>query len=303
MINVSEFKVQSFEVDHLDLTWQIDNTTDHLDRYQIEVQRSVDGPAGPWRRIALVSGRTTSLRDPDVEAFHNWRKYFYRLSITDQDTGEVFTTPEKSHEAEPDLVNLELRRRFQVIMQEFGGRRVLVFPILTTGFRCPACYGRGGTNGRRNSGRKTADNCPSCFDTTFVGGYATPIQSWMQIDPSAKAQVLTDTSVVTPQVTTARLSAFPTLKPGDMIVEGENIRWVVEQLSETQKGRASVHQTPVIHRITQSDVRYRVPVDLDTTEYFTPSREYTRPMSVGAQQDGPVGEPLSYFLDRLLGGP
>lgn len=303
MIEVTEFKVQSFELDHLDLTWRVANTTDRLDRYQVVVERSVDGPSGPFRQIALVTGRTTNLRDPDIEAFHNWRRYYYRLSITDQDTSEVFTTPAKTQEAEPDLIALELRRRFQIIMQEFGGRRVLVFPSLTTGFRCPSCYGRGGSNGRRNSGRKKADNCPSCFDTTFVGGYATPVQAWMQVDPSTKPTVLTDTSKVTPQTTTARVSSFPPIKPGDMIVEAENIRWVVGQLSETQKGRAVVHQTPVLHRIVQADIRYRVPVDLDLQKHFGPDREFTRPMSVGARQDGPVGEPLSYFLDRLLGEP
>jgi hypothetical protein len=62
--------------------------------------------------------------------------------------------------------------------------------------------------------------------------------------------------------TTARLGYFPPLKPRDVVVEPENIRWRVMQVSHTEQVRAPVHQEIQLHRIPASDIEYRLQFQL-----------------------------------------
>lgn len=299
MIKILSLKVRSFSKDHLDLFWEIDNTGDRRERYAIYVERSTDGPEGPWAILAgPLPGNDQQFRDPIVNLFHNWRRYFYRIRVFDKDTGQEDYSQVQTNDPDPDLIALELRRRFEFVMEEFAGRKVLVFPIITTGFRCPSCYE---TNSRgRTIGRSTTQNCQTCYDTTFAGGYQSPIIAHMQIDPAPSAVQRSDTFELNRQDTTSRLSAFPPVKPKDMIVEAENIRWEVQSVSSTKKGRAVVHQSPILHRIPASDIRYKIPVKLDILMNFSPEREFNRPMSLPSEENQGQ-EPLSYFLDRLIG--
>lgn len=299
MIKILSLKVRSFDKDFLDLFWEIDDTGDRVSRYEIYVEKSVDGPSGPWNTIAgPVPGNNQQLRDPVVNLIHNWRTYYYRLRVLDKDTGQEEYTPPRFHAAEPDLISLELRRRFEFIMQEHAGRKLLVFPAITSGFRCPSCYE---VNSRgRSIGRPSVQNCQTCFDSTFVGGYQSPIIAYGQIDPTPKNIQRSDTFEMDRQDTSGRLSAFPPIKPKDMIVEAENVRWEVQSVAATKKGRAVVHQTPTLHRIPSGDIRYKVPVNLDLLTEFSPEREFTRHMDL-PDGDNQRDEPLSYFLDRLIG--
>jgi hypothetical protein len=296
MLTFTRLVARSYDLDHIDLFWEIEDSTDEVDRWSFFVLRSVDGPAGPFTQIAGPADNLFQLRDPDVNQLHNWRRYFYMIRAVHKDTAEQGEIGPVTLEQEPDLVTLELRRRFNLMLQEFNGIRVVIFPALTSGFRCPTCFDRG-SNSRRSTGRQLSQNCPTCFDMTFVGGFGAPISAWMQLDPETKSVQRTDTAERSQTETSARVSAFPPLKPKDMIVDVDNMRWQVERLTSTKKLRAVVHQEPILHAIPKSDVRYRAPINIDLFQRFGPDREYTRPMSLGAD----VKSPLTNLLDGLLG--
>jgi hypothetical protein len=120
----------------------------------------------------------------------------------------------------------------------------------------------------------------NCFDTTFVGGYASPMLIYLQMDPSPKAPQPTDTGEMHFQETTARTTWFPPLKPKDLIVEGENIRWRVEQVTPTEKLRALVRQELRVRQYARDDIKYKVPVELDLMLQMSPERELRRPMDL-----------------------
>jgi hypothetical protein len=298
VIELSSLLVRSFDLDHLDVFWEFKDTPAKVDRYSVFVERSVDGPLGPFRQIAGPFYNTGQLRDPDVNQLNNHRKYFYRLHVLDKDTGEDRHFGPKYHEAEPDLYALELRRRFAFVMREHAGRRCFIFPSLTSGFRCSVCYQKNDRG--MGTGRKLTQNCVTCFDTTFIGGFTTPIAEFIQFDPNPEHTVRTDTYERQPENTSGRLSAFPPLKAKDMIVEAENIRWEVENVVPTKKGRAVSRQEITLHRIPKSDVRYKVPVNTDLLQQFGPEREFTRPMSLPDEETEFEGGPLSTFLDRFV---
>lgn len=299
-LKFTSLKVQAFDLDHLDLVWELEDTHENIQRWDFHILRSIDGPGGPFSIIAGPFYNTNAFRDTEVNQLHNWRTYFYKVRATNKDTDATVEVGPAYLEAPPDLITFELRRRFELTMQELGGRRVLVFPAFTSGFRCPSCYDLGSNNRGRSIGRQKTQNCPTCFDTTFAGGFGSPVLAWVQIDPAASDVQRSDTTERAQQDTTFRLSAFPPLKPKDMIVEVENVRWQVERIASTQKLRSVVHQEPIIHRIPRSDIRYDVPVDWDKIKEGGPLREFTRPMNLESAQNARPGT-LFDLLDELLG--
>jgi hypothetical protein len=295
-----KLKVEAFDLDHLDLSWELEDTSEDPERWGFYILRSIDGPGGPFETIAGPFLNNNQFRDAEVNTLHNWRTYFYKVRAVNKDDGREVEVGPAFLSAEPDIMTIELRRRFEILMQEWGGRRVIVYPAITTGFRCRHCFDRGSNDRGRSIGRQKIQNCPSCYDMTFVGGFGKPVLSWMQIDPAADDVQRTDTTERSKQDTSARLSFFPPLKPKDMIVEAENVRWQVERVASTKKLRAVVHQEPVIHRIPRNDVRYEIPVEKELLREAGPAREFTRPMNLESAQCAEPTE-LADFLDGVLG--
>ena len=186
-------------------------------------------------------------------------------------------------EAEPDRIALELIRRESMLFQEFAGRRAVLFPQLTFGQRCRYCWDLGPKG--NTIGRAVQQNCVSCYDSTFVGGYTTPMLIYIQIDPSAKGVQATDLTEHQFVETTARMVSYPPVKPKDMIVEAENKRWRVESVVPTEKLRATIRQEMKLRQYPKGDIKYKVPVNYDILAPMSPAREFTRPMSLQEEQD------------------
>ena len=79
------------------------------------------------------------------------------------------------------------------------------------------------------------------------------------------------------------MSYYPPVKPDDVIVEAENIRWTVRSISSTQEQRTVVTQELQMARIESTDVEYLIPIDLGMPMQdllYTPSRNYTNPSTL-----------------------
>jgi len=293
MIEVTSISVRSFDLDHLDVFWDILATEEDISHYQFYVLRSQDGPAGPFNVIAGPFFNTYMLRDPNVHMIHNWRTYYYMLRAVNIKTQETKEFGPQYHAAPPDLVALEIQRRQQLLYKEKAGRPAILFPRLTAGQHCVHCWDRG-TKGN-SIGRAKQQNCETCYDTTYVGGYASPIQIYIQIDPSTTTVQKTDEGDRQFEETSARLSAFPPVKPLDMIVEAENKRWYVNSRTPTEKLRATLRQELKVRRYLAGDIRYKVPINVDMLS--SPEREFInahdvdvrKPISSAPIPDGSIG--------------
>jgi hypothetical protein len=180
--------------------------------------------------------------------------------------------------AEPDLIAAEIQMRERLVWSEYAGRKCFVYPVRTFGQRCPNCYdgpdrGKGFTSQRRRS------RCVTCYDTSFVRGYHSPIEIFMQIDPSDQAVQTLPVGETQQTDTSARLPNFPQLKPRDIIVEAENRRWRVVKVKPTERLRSIIHQELVMHEITPGDIEFQIPVNLADLRDFEPSpeRNFTNP--------------------------
>jgi hypothetical protein len=288
MLHVTSLQVRSYDLDHLDLFWEIPATDDVVADYSFYVERSIDGGAGPYKQIAGPFINTYIFRDAEIRAFHKWRDYFYRLKVVNNSTGDQQVSDPATLQAAPDLITLEIRRREALLFKEFAGRLIILFPSLTWGQRCRHCWDG---NARGNTiGRSTQQNCVSCFDTTFVGGYATPMLIPMQIDPSPKAHQPADIGEQHYIETTARTGWFPPIKPKDLIIEAENKRWGVKSSTPTEKLRAPIRQELQLRQYPKDDIRYKVPVLLDLLKQMSPEREFKRLMDLQEDINPPRAE-------------
>lgn len=292
-LKIREFYVRSLDIDLNSLTWELVDTSEDVLDYSFQVQRS-EGAAGPFSNISEPFQDKYSFVDNILRTGHRWRKYFYQLLCTNIQTSETrtFGGPDGlpvTQDPDPDLIALELRRHMQLLFREFAGRRCWVLPVRTFGQRC-SCW-------NQTLRQKTRSGCQLCYDTSFVRGYFSPIESWVQMDPSPKTEQNTNVGAQQQSNTTARMAYFPPLKPRDILVEPENRRWRVVQVNQTEQGRAAVHQEVQLHEVPPKDIEFAVPLVLQealSDLWLNPSRNYYNPQNLEAFMDAEI--PSIYSL-------
>lgn len=278
-ITIKDLHVRSLDIDFNEVSWKLDDTSEDVFDYTFQVQRS-ESPSGPWEDLSVSFQDQYVFIDNTLATGHRWRKYFYQVAVTHVPSGVVVCFGPASKDPDADLIALELRRHMQLLFREFAGRRCWVLPARTFGQRC-TCY-----NMKTRS--RTRSGCILCFDTSFVRGYFSPIESWMQFDPSPKTEQNTNVGAMQQSNTTLRVAWYPPLKPRDVIVEAENRRWRVVQVSQTEQGRAAVHQEVQVHEIPPKDIEFAIPLVLETALkdfWFNPPRNYSNPQNMEAVRD------------------
>ena len=285
-------KVRSLDLDFHEISWEVSDTSQDALDYQFQVLRS-ESPEGPFEIISVPFIDRYVFIDNVLQVANRWRTYWYKLRLiyrpdgTSKDHGPYSMLPE------PDLITMEVRRHIDLLMQEFAGRRMWVLPTRTFGQRCD-CWSV-------PLQKKVRSGCSRCYDTTFVRGYLAPIEIWGQIDPSPKSEQTSNVGTLQQSNTTARMGCYPPLKPRDVIVEAENRRWRVVQVSQTEKGRAILHQELQLHEIPERCMEYSVPLDMDTAMkdlFITPARNFSNPQNLEAFERDVVPNIMSLYAPQ-----
>ena len=278
MLQVTKLYARSFDLDHMDVFWEIGDFNGNILQYEFELYRS-ESPTGPWEKLAGPFQDQYYFRDVSPALLHNWRVLYYQLRIRDKTTDEVVEFGPTGHVPEPDLIALEINRQEDVLFREFTGRRCWLYPVRTFGAVC-VCFDR-------VSGRRTKANCLNCYDTGFLGGYMTPVECFVQFDSANDAGSNTPYGEHQSGQSSARLISFPPIKPKDILIESENYRWRVVSVSYTQRLRSVVHQELVLKEVPRGDVEYKLPVNLPDITKLEPSaeRNFTNPQHVDAETD------------------
>jgi hypothetical protein len=274
------------DLDHIDVFWEIgpvpgpkaDEDRHEIFDYQFFLSRS-EAMMGPYQPVAGPLRDQYWVRDIQVSLLHNWRDFFYKLLVLHVPTGETLQVgPTSFSQPAPDLIASEIMHQEDVLFREFIGRRCWLFPARTFGPRC-SCFDV-------YSGRRTRSGHKMCFDTGFLGGFLSPVEVFVQIDPPGKSAQATALTELQPGDTSARMICFPPVNPKDILVESENVRWRVVRVSTTQRLRTTVHQELTIHQIPKGDVEYDLPVNVDLKN-LSPSaaRNFTNPSNVKNDAD------------------
>lgn len=289
-IDVRGLKVRSLDLDIFEVSWEVaDTTLDMLD-YTFQVLRS-ESPSGPFDEVSAPFSDRYVFVDNIVYVGDRWRMLHYIIRTTHIPSGKVQDFGPIAHEPEPDLIALELRRHMQLLFHEFTGRRCWVLPVRTFGQRCPACWDN-------RLYKRIKSQCVTCFDTGFARGYMSPIETWVQFEPSAKSEQTTSVGAMQQSNTTARLGYYPPLKPRDVIVEPENRRWRVTAISMTEQVRAPVHQEIQVHEIPPRDIEFEIPLDLGQAlrdVFFSPPRNFSNPQNTSSVTDAEWASVLDLF--------
>lgn len=283
-IDISVFRVRSLDKAFNEISWVVKETMEDLLDYTFEVLRS-ESPSGPFDSISVPFKDRYVFVDNALYIGDRWRKFYYQLKVTHVPTSESQLFGPVALEPEADLIAVELRRHMQLLFNEYAGRRCWVLPARTFGQRCE-CWSV-------TMGRRTRSNCLLCYDTGFVRGYLSPIEIWMQFDPSPKTEQTTNVGNQQQSNTTARLGHYPQLKPRDIVIESENRRWRVVSVTNTEHLRAPIHQEVQLHEIPVTDIEFAIALKMDQAlRYldFEPSRNYTMPTN------------FDNFLERELPG-
>lgn len=296
---VTEFVARGFDLDHMDLFWKIadfHSATDQINAYEFYIHRS-ESPEGPWEQLAGPFVDQYNFRDFSVCLLHKWRTLFYKLRVVHKPTSEeIWVDGAASLMAEPDLIALEITRQEDTLFRQYTGRRCWLFPVRTFGPKC-SCYDSA-------LGRRTRSNCLDCYDTGYVGGYLTPIETYMQVDPSADSPSNTSLKGESQDKnTSARLISYPPMKPKDILVEAENKRHIVVTAARTERLRATVHQEITLHQVPRGDVAYKLPINLQDLEnqQWAEERNFTNPQHIDDQSGEGALDLLSIYDGRPKG--
>lgn len=276
MINVTKINVKSFDLDHLDIYWEIspvkgptsDAVPHQIYDYQFYVLRS-ESSMGSTVTIAGPLRDTYYIRDVQISLRNTWSQFYYSIKVVHVPSGEekIFG-PTASNAPEPDLIALEIRRQEDVLFREFIGRKCWIFPKRTFGPSC-TCYDP-------VMRKRTRSSHAVCFDTGWLGGFYNPIEVFIQIDPYPKATQDLSLGSFQDNDTSARMINFPPVSPGDVLVESENKRWRVMSVSSTERLRAIVRQELRIHEIPKGEVEYDLPILVDTKTLVSASESNFR---------------------------
>lgn len=289
-MDITELKVHSFDLDHLDISWKIsplvarpgDQPHEIFD-YDFRVLRA-EALAGPYELIGGPFRDTYFFRDNKVSLLHNWRNYAYKVLVTHRPTNESQEFgPVMWRMPPPDRIACEIIRQEDLRFRELVGRRCWLYTLRTFGPIC-TCHDP-------YTKRKEGRHLP-CFGTGWLGGYYAPVEVWVQIDPAPKGT----------QSTYARMIAYPPVSPGDVLVEFENRRWKVGPGPVTLKERlrAPVLQEFPLSEIAAGDIEYELPIKIDA-QNTEPSaiRNFTNPQSTERDED--YSDILAAY--RFRGGP
>lgn len=274
-IEIDRLRVTSLDIDFHEVTWRVAPTTRDVFDFDFQVLRS-ESPEGPWDELTPKFQDRYAFIDNAVQVANRWRNYQYLVRVTERVSGDTKDFGPVGHEPDPDIMAVELRRHIRLLMREFAGRRCIVLPVRTFGQRCPACW-------NVTLQQRTKSGCITCYDTAWARGYLHPIETFIQIDPSSKSQQHINTGETQQDNTTMRLGFYPSIKPGDVIIEAENLRWRVIEQTQTEHSRAPVHQEVKVHRIPEKDIEFSIPVKFSEALpnlFITPARNYTNPFNL-----------------------
>lgn len=182
-----------------------------------------------------------------------WRRYFYRV-VADGPGSEHVVSETKTWEADPDVYEVEIIARNDLLLQFNTGTPCFAFIQRTTDApRCtcvdPATY------------RQRDANCPSCLNTGYQRPYFQPIQLYVDLNPDAKIVQIGNLGEMHPNQKDAWSSAFPMLKPRDVILEAiSGLLWRVENVRVIQPRGCTLQNIFRMQAVNQSDVEYSAPM-------------------------------------------
>lgn len=249
--------LESTSLDYINVNWEAPYGTDTS--YTVYRGEALSGPFDP---VTPPLYDRYHIRDYIAPRKHAWRTLYYVVEVT-RPNGEVVRSEPQALRARPPLDALEMIRLNSLLFKEYTGRPCLVYTKRTFGEHCSVCYDE-------VTHLQLTKNCEHCYGTGYARGYHFPIYAYINIGPDSRSITPSEVMVSAQANVQGRMSVYPLVKPGDLLVEREGLRWRVESVSCTERLRAPVQQMLMLFRVPEGDIEYKIPVRWDETIVTSP---------------------------------
>ena len=222
-----------------------------------------------WGRSPTDEFQVVGETEEDTEFLDDQRRLtttsmdsWYALKVEDMDNGEYWYSP-----AQP--VGTAMRKREWLIARELIRRETMRLVKMRAGTRgwllrrrisgqpCTYCASP-------ETGQVTRPDCPYCYGVTFVGGYYTPQEMWVELNPDTVLRRLDPSQgAIADYQKTLRCLAYPLPGPNDYWVSSKT--GLAYRFKENVSVEARLEEEPLVLRadvyVEQSDnVIYKFPI-------------------------------------------
>jgi hypothetical protein len=289
-LQLRKLRVRTLSVEHQDVSWELEPTVEDVTGYTFQVLRS-ESAAGPFDPVSDPFVDRYLFVDNAVPLGHRYRQLWYTVRVARTGYPDVWDFGPVSVGHDDDVISIEIRSHIALLMREFIGERCWVLPVRTFGQRCPSCWDT-------TLKKSVKSNCRGCYGTSFARGYMNPIETWVSIDPSANNEQFTGVGKMQQQDTTARLAYFPAVKPGDLVIDPANSRWVITQATQLKHVGSVVYQEAQLHQVPESSAAHLVELDLGQSihsMFLKPARTMTNPQDVDNVDDATFNDIMAMY--------
>lgn len=246
--------------------WDLTGVTES-GSYVVDVYRG-GSQNGPWEAIALGRYDTYNYLDRLPTAVNNdpnllslMRGIFYKIVVTPPsgvvNQAYAYSSIEPKLDGRFKLLKRKILRDESVMLRKLNGVEVAVLKRMKWGPRCTQCYDK-------YTRQSTRGNCTTCYGTTFMPGYHTPIITLARRGTIPKSKHLTPQGDMELEMTRVMLLDAPKVSPDDVLVFlRDNRRFLVKEVMATELKTVTVHQSLSVVELARSSVEYRIKVDSD----------------------------------------
>lgn len=236
--------------------WELVTQQSGLDQTTFTVERSLS-PQFSEGEVDELSGELPGsagqliydYNDITTNLINWWRLYFYRVKA-DTPEGIVYSEV-RTWETSPRPHELAIIERHDFVLKFLQGAPSFAFIERTIqSAKCPDCYDM-------TAGRVTKSNCMNCLGTGRQRPYLSPIFFYADYNPDEKLTQIASFGEMQQKEKDCWFSAYPRLKPGDIIYEVQPaVLWRIQRLSTVQPQGTSIQHIARLGAIGRDEIEY-----------------------------------------------
>lgn len=256
MIKVKDILLSSeYSVDFIYAEIVLEDTFENLSDYAFYLLKanSINGPY-----VVISSDMPDfSFRDYDVNLSNSHIKYYYKVRAINSSSGEEYLSEPYMLDVGPtDDITFYISSVYDTYLDVVVGNEPMkVMNRMHTGQLCDQCYDD-------VRGRSQDSSCPLCHGAGYVGGYYPPKDIMVSYaGPETEEQEATPSGIADKKSPNSLWApAFPPVRNEDILVDSNNLRYVVAGVQISKKKFRPIRQLLRVVPIPKSSPVYQIPV-------------------------------------------
>lgn len=216
---------------------------------------SAPNEEGPYEKLNSTPFSNPFYGDPKARAFSKYNNNFYILEAVFPNGSIVQSPPHTVNNINTPWVRLrreEITRREWLLLRKFIGVKSFLFRRKSGGQRCQTCW-------NSDSKRVMNDRCPSCYGTSWQGGYWDPIETLLQYSATPNDAVSTYKGILEPNQIQAWTINVPIIHDFDVVVRYPDKRvYRVERVEPTELQTVTVRQPMILAELSKESVEFNL---------------------------------------------